>query len=516
MEGILARFRTVTTASPERPAFIDATCSGVRQACFSYGEVAELAAGLAGALTRRDLTLGDRVAVVLPNGIDFVLLYLACLHAGLTIVPVNPNLAAEEIEHSLRLTRPRLIVVRTKDTSRLQRFPAPLWMTEAPGDILAAARHHEQVPCAAGAHRLFSITFTSGTTSRPKGVAHSVENLLANAASFNRLAGFERDARLLHVLPMSYMAGFLNTLLSPLMAGATVILAPAFDAQAALRFWEPAIRHRATTLWISPTIAAALCRLDRDAAVRTWTRANLSSVFVGTAPLPAPVKHDFEGRFGVELFESYGLTEFLLVSANTPLRDRANGSVGPLLEGVEIGIRSENGDPLEEGGPGDLWIRSSYALNAYLTEAGDAPPAARDGWMPTGDLGMVDRCGNLVITGRRKDLIIRGGVNVSPRAIEDVLLSHPSISDAAVIGAPHAFWGEQVVALVSLKEHPGAAARREELLSLCRDRLALPPDHLFGVEKLPRTLNGKLNKAQIREAFLSGTLTIFSLSEARP
>jgi long-chain acyl-CoA synthetase len=306
-------------------------------------------------------------------------------------------------------------------------------------------------------------------------------------------------------MPMTYMAGFLNTLLSPWMAGATAILAPPFDATTALRFWEPARAHDVNTLWLTPTIISALCRLDRDPTVREWTRRTLRSVFAGTAPLPEAKSADFERRFGAKPLESYGMTELLLVTGNRSGRLGRPGSVGRPLPDIETAFRRKSGSHGQAGNTEQLWVRTPYALKGYVEpDTKELVSPLTDGWLSTGDLGHRDDDGNLFITGREKDLIIRGGANVSPVAIEGALLHHADVVEAAVIGVPHDFWGEEVVACLELSRSKSLDAVRASLIESCREQAPMVPDRFVSMDTLPRGVSGKIQKHSLRERLISG------------
>jgi long-chain acyl-CoA synthetase len=483
-------FRTVAAAG-SRTVLLDAT-DAERPTAMSGREVASAAASLAAVLAERGLERGDRVAVFLPNGRDFALLYLACLHGGITVVPVNPALPDTVVRHILAVTSPRLVVFDNAHRARVPETSAARWPVAAAGDVArVAAGGKSAVPCD-DSNVLFSVTFTSGTTSLPKGVCHRAGATLANVDAFNELVGLGPDARMLHVMPMAYMAGFLNTLLSPLAAGGTVVLAPQFDAGSALRFWQPAIVHGASTMWLTPTMCAFLVRANRDPEVPAWTRTNLPYVFVGTAPLPLPVRETFESAFGTMALESYGMTEIMLTTANSATTPVKVGSVGRSIAGVTLQTRGQDGE---------IWVKSAYALTGYV--AIDVPEPRSplvDGWFPTGDVGHVDTDGNLYITGRIKDLIINGGTNVSPRAVEEVLLTCTGVADAAVVGTPHAFWGEEVVAFVEAD-----AAAWDTLMPALRERCrselppAAVPNRFLRRDVFPRSVTGKVQKNLLRD-----------------
>jgi acyl-CoA synthetase (AMP-forming)/AMP-acid ligase II len=231
----------------------------------------------------------------------------------------------------------------------------------------------------------------------------------------------------------------------------------------------------------------------------------VSRVCIGTAPLPLSLKKAFEAKYGVELFESYGLSELLFVTATSPFAARDEGSVGTALPGVAIEIRDEQGTPLA-GAEGEIHVKTPFLTPGYIDyDSGRPETIPADSWFPTGDVGRLGADGQLFVTSRKKDLIIRGGVNVSPRAVEDVLLEHPAIEEAVAIGVPDEFYGETIVAVLILKAGRTLAAEEESLERLCRDRLsaAARPSRFMTVDGFPRSTAGKIQKNRVRDDVMS-------------
>lgn len=480
---------------------------------FTFGQWLDVTTALAAELARSGIAKGDRVALLLPNSWELAAFYFACLGMGAVAMPLNPQTAADTRNYLLRNTGPRAIVggadldpaevpgcigltcsldIRPlKDASIV---PAALLGARPAGGLLPALRDDN----------LFSITFTSGTTERPKGVAHYVSGLFGNAHAFNRLYGFDERTRIAHLFPMTYMAGFLNTLLSPFIAGGSTVLLGQFGPTTALDFWTPLRTHQVNTLWVSPTMLSGVLKLDRDPAGRNWAAANIGTVCVGTAPLPYQLKADFEAAYGVRLYESYGSSELLYVTAMGPADPYVPGAVGRPVDGVTVRIVDQDGAAVAAEGTGEILLQSRHAFAGYWDYAvGAVEPFGRDTWFPTGDAGkLVD--GRLYITGRLKDLIIRGGANVSPRAIEEVLHRHPDVVAAAVVGVPDSFYGEDVLAVVQPVAMPADPAPFiKELQALCRKGLSdvEMPRRFELIAEMPRNANGKVLKTDLRAAF---------------
>jgi len=233
----------------------------------------------------------------------------------------------------------------------------------------------------------------------------------------------------------------------------------------------------------------------------------VKAIFVGTAPLPMKLKRDFEDKFGKSLLESYGLSETLIVTANTWNSEYKPGSVGLPLPGIGLRIADESGNEMPPGADGDIWIRSASVTPGYLDD-NSLPDVARQpgGWFPSGDIGHIGPDGYLFITGRKKDLIIRGGINLSPRAIEEVLAEHEAVDDVAVVGVPDEFYGEEIVAVVKLKDGYALAAIRTELLDLCKSRLSpgAVPGAFVDIREFPLSSTGKIQKGKLREMVCTG------------
>jgi len=420
---------------------------------------------------------GARVLLLPADRSEFLFAILAGCWGGYELVSVSQKASADELQYIRNVTQPH--IEWSGDSGELP--------TEVAGE---STFYNVQV-----------IFFTSGTTNHPKGVCHKFETLLANADAFNRCTGLGESVRMLHVMPNGYMAGLLNTFLSPIMAGGSVVLGDVFDVRSALDFWRTAERGDVNAMWLTPTMVATVTALCRDDTISDWARKNLRYVFVGTAPLHAATRMAFYERLGVDCLESYGMTECMFVSVNPPTMPNPSHSVGLLLPGVEAEARGSDGTVLPVGQEGDLWLRSAYMLDGYLDETSGLPVSAvnMDGWLDTGDIGRLDVDGRMTITGRRKDLIIHGGTNVSPKVVEDVLLGFPGVNDAAVVGAPHPYWGEEVLACVI--PETGLGLDSSDLRVHCAARLnpdAIPGRFLI-LEEFPRSSSGKVQKHVLRK-----------------
>lgn len=448
--------------------------------CWTYCELGIQARQLATRWTQLGAVPGDRILLLPVDRAESLIAILAASYGGFDLVSLSQKASADEIAYAREVTRPNLI-----------------WSAEPLSD-------REELPApgeGSDFQNIRIIFFTSGSTSRPKGVCHQLEAMLENAHAFNRRACLGGDVRLLHVMPSGYMAGVLNTFLSPLMAGGTVIVGDVFSPLSALQFWSLARQQSVNSVWLSPTMTATLTQLARGPEIQAWAREHLRHVFVGTAPLHPSTRMAFRERIGVDCLESYGMTECMFASVNPPGVPNPGNSVGLLLDGVEAQVRTDDGATLAPGQEGKIWIRSRTLMEGYLDfDSGQSDPGFDpDTWLDTGDIGVVDADDRLTITGRIKDLIIRGGVNVSPKAVEDVILSCPGVQDAAVIGNPHPFWGEEIIACV-IPVNTGSVDTKI-LTDYCSQRLAADamPSRFAILAEFPRSSNGKVQKHLLRE-----------------
>lgn len=463
---VSAQFNRIFAARWDAPAVI------TDERSFSYGELYAQAAAIVDWLVTQGCRAGDTVALRLPNGWPFAVAYLACILGRYRLVPVNLESNPDDQCYILDRIAPRVVME-----------DAAVLATLLPAEINAPAFNCSDETVAA-------VFFTSGTTGRPKGVCHTLEGLVGNAVAFNLSQGLNGDTRLYHVMPMAYMAGFLNTLLSPWLAGGTVLLGPRFRPAEALQFWQRPLAWGANVFWLTPTMAAALVRLNRDPDIVHKLSGGGRQIFCGTAPLPVAVRQAFRATFGCFLQESYGMSEVLLVSAQTLADAGTSSNVGRLLPSVQVTFRE-----VPERGESELIINTPYALTSYLLEDGETSPLLADGGMPSGDVGQIER-GVLTITGRLKDLIIRGGLNVSPVAVENVLLRERCVQEVAVVGVPHDFWGESIVACLVAEAGANVDTLQTSLQSRCSKELGegMRPDRYVWFDALPHASTGKVQK----------------------
>ena len=489
---------------------------------FSFIEFHDLALRIAADLQQRGLKPGDRVALVLHNSGAFAALYLGCLYARLVTVPINPTLGRAEVRNIVTRCQARLLVLSDETAQQvdldavLQAGVTCLRLLDGRGTRsadLVEGWDPSQLPDAksfvpldgASEDDTMTIVFTSGTTGQPAGVVHRIADLVGNARLFANQLGVGPENRFYGVLAMTYMGGYFNLLMLPLLAGSSVVLRNAFDSRAALDFWSAAEEHEVNTLWLVPTILSILLEMDRGQAGEALCREQIRLALIGTAPLPTSLRRRFEQRYGVKLYENYALSETFFVTSQSPRMPTLDGTVGRTLPGIELSVADEQGAPLPAGREGEVLVRTKHLFEGYLDlDSATVTAVDRDSWFPTGDLGILSEAGDLAISGRKKDLIIRGGVNISPAQIETVLREHPDVLDSAVVGIPHALYGEEIAAVVRLERDGSLQEIRPALIELCRAQLGSgkQPAQLLDMIEFPTNAAGKVNKGAIREALI--------------
>jgi len=321
---------------------------------------------------------------------------------------------------------------------------------------------------------LIVIMYTSGTSAKPKGLAHRLGRMFRNAAAFASAQGIDENSRFYLTLSMAYMGGFYNLLILPFLCGASVVVDHVFDARSSLHFWEKAKNNNVNTLWLAPTVLSILLRMDRGRTGEEFCRASVRHAFVGFAPLPLKVKDEFESRYGLRLIENYGLSETLFVTARSQESSNGAGYVGEALPGIGLRVVRDEVESAAPGSDGEVQILTPDLMAGYLDADGRLLEIDASVWFPTGDIGRMGEGNALFITGRKKDLIIRGGVNISPAAVEEALMQVNGVADVAVVSIPHELYGEDIVAV--LKLDPG--------VELGAHRLELAEQHPHGVHQV--------------------------------
>ncbi|NRA10296.1 MAG: long-chain fatty acid--CoA ligase [Myxococcales bacterium] len=463
----------------------------------SYAELDRAARGVAAGLLDRGVAPGDKVALMIPNVPEFSIAYFGILYAGATVVPLNVLLAAPEVEYHLRDSGSCLLIAHSLfgDPAAAGAAAAgvPLLAADADDGLGAlAATEGVDGPRPTNPADTAVILYTSGTTGKPKGAELTHSNLFLNCALVvPRLVPVTHEEVALATLPLFHSFGQTVIQNACIALGATFTLLPRFEPGAA---FEVIARDGVTLFAGVPTMYFGL--LHHETATPPDT-SSLRLCMSGGAPMPVEVMKAFEEKFSVQILEGYGLSETSPVASFNDLeRSRKPGSIGYPVWGVEMQIVDDKDHPLPDGERGEICIRGHNIMKGYLGREEATAESMRGGWFHSGDVGIRDADGAFFIVDRIKDMIIRGGFNVYPREIEEVLYAHESIVEAAVLGVPHESHGEEVKAVV-VSSDPALDA--EALIAWCRERLAAYkyPRVVEFVKELPKGPTGKILKREL-------------------
>jgi malonyl-CoA/methylmalonyl-CoA synthetase len=451
----------------------------------TFGDIDSRSNRMARLLAMRGLRSGDRLCVYLPNCLDLIDIFLACLKLGVIFVPINILYREREIRHILSDAKPAAAVTAAEHFP----FTVPVWRlgeVSAAASLLDSTRPVSAVDGDAAA----AIIYTSGTTGASKGAILSHNNFTANALNLLTCWQISPADRFLHALPLFHVHGLANGLHVWLVSGCRMRLLERFEHELAVAQFED---FRPTLFFGVPTIYARLLDTPREIGRKIG---GFMRLFVsGSAPLPTHVFEDFHKLFGHFILERYGMTETLMNTSNPYAGERRAGTVGLPLPGVSIRLLDRKGEPAPDGDVGELYIRGPNVFAGYWDRPEATRDAFMDGYFRTGDLAVRSSDGYYTLQGRRSDLIISGGFNIYPREIEEFLEEHASVAEAAVAGAPDALRGEVPVAFIVPQGDPDMAG----LEAACRASLASfkVPRRFIVVDKLPRTALGKIQKHRL-------------------
>jgi long-chain acyl-CoA synthetase len=464
----------------------------------SYGELDDRSARLATLLRKKGLEPGDRIGVMLPNVPEFPVAYYGVLRAGCTVVPMNVLLKRREIAFYLEDSGARLLLAWHGFLEEARNgaadagaelvgvepatFATTLADLEPTSGLVETAEDDTAV-----------ILYTSGTTGKPKGAELTHLNLFRNADVSSRTTSeISQGDVVLGALPLFHSFGQTVAMNASLKVGACLTLVPRFDPGEALATMQ---RDVVTHFYGVPTMYGALLHHPERESFDTSA---LRICITGGASMPVEVLRGFEDAFGAKVMEGYGLSETSPVAcSNHPDRERKAGSIGTPIEGVEMRVVDENDNPVAQGEVGEIVIRGHNIMKGYWQRPDATAEAMRGGWFHSGDMARTDEDGYFYIVDRKKDLIIRGGYNVYPREVEEVLYEHPKIREAAVVGVPHDEWGEEIGAAVVL--HDGEELAAEEVGAYVKERIAAYkyPRVVWFIDELPKGPTGKILKREI-------------------
>jgi long-chain acyl-CoA synthetase len=494
MTNLATNLTTTAGTSPDQAAL---TIDGLH---VSYGQLHGMAAKLAGELRQAGIEPGDRVAIILPNVPAFPVVFFGILLAGGIVVPMNPLLKAGEIDYfftnsgaKIAFVWPDFVDEATKGaTGSGTRVIAcgptgPVEGALQGGTPIAEPVEREDDDTAI-------ILYTSGTTGRPKGAELTHRNIHLNALrSATVIQEIHPDDVVMGCLPLFHVFGLVVGLNASVVAGSTLALIPRFDPAKAI---EVIGKERVTVMQGVPTMyAAILNHPDSDTLDATSLRACVS----GGSAMPLEVMKGFEEKFGTMILEGYGLSETSPVASfNMIDRERKPGTIGVAIPGCEMRCVDQDGMEVPIGEVGEIAIRGDNVMKGYWNNPEATTEAIPDGWFRTGDLATMDDEGYFTIVDRKKDMILRGGMNVYPREVEEVIYTHPDVQEVAVVGVPDDLLGENVAAAVALRE--GASTTPEEIIEFTKERIAAYkyPRQVWVVHELPKGPTGKILRREVK------------------
>ena len=489
-------------ANPDEPALVSATRS------LSWRELEEESGRLAGGYRGLGLEPGDRIASLMPNRIDLVVHYLACFKAGLIATPLNYRYTFREIDHALEVSGAKVLlahVERAADIAESELVPGLKLGTIAYSDDQAPADDHwvqsfdallssEPLPAQASADPTdpAAIFFTSGSTGPAKGVTHTHESLRWMIASAAAAFELSTEDVFLPGSSMSHIGSFLWTL-TMLSVGGRVVVARSTDAHELL----PLLReHQPTVLAMIP---AALSALIHDHDLQPEDFSSLRICRAGADKVSTELLHEFAATAGFPIVEGYGMSEVGLATLNPPSGVVKQGSIGLPIGGFSIAIRDEAGEAAGTETVGRVWIRTRSRMAGYWEAPGATEEVVSDGWLDSGDLARADEDGYLWFFGRKKQVIVHDGSNISPYEVEGALVEHPAVALAGVVGVHDTVHGESVRAYATLEEgaeRPSSA----DLIVFCRERVGYKaPEEIVFLDEMPLNPTGKIDRVGLKK-----------------
>jgi long-chain acyl-CoA synthetase len=485
----------ILSASAERDP--DKVAMKLDEAELTYAGLDDASARVAAFLRSKGVVPGDRIGLMLPNQLQFPIIYYGILRAGGVVVPMNVLLKRREVDYFCDDPGSRLLLAWHELTEETEAGTAECETElieiepDSFAELLDSTDPDPEIHDASESDTAV-ILYTSGTTGRPKGAELTHLNLSLNCQiAAEVVLDLQSDDIVLGALPLFHSFGQTVSMNSTICTGACLSLLPRFDPTKALEIFE---RDRVNVFQGVPTMYGAILNHPDRASYTT----HLTRCMSGGAAMPVEMMRAFEEAFGAKILEGYGLSETSPVScSNPPEGERKPGSVGIPIRGVEMAVLDDDGNELEPEGVGEIVIRGHNIMKGYWQRPEATEEAMRGGWFHSGDIGRRDEDGYFYIVDRMKDMIIRGGYNVFPREVEEVLYEHPDVLEAAVVGVPDESLGEEVGAAVVLRD--GAEASAEDLSAHVKSQLAAYkyPRVVWFLDELPKGPTGKILKREI-------------------
>jgi long-chain acyl-CoA synthetase len=438
------------------------------------------------------LTSASTLVLIMNNSVDLMVLYFAGLLTGIRIVPIDPLKGVSELNEILNQIEYRVIIsdistadFKTEKVIRIEEFrkSLPLKITVKKDDLNLFNKIDYKNP--------YLIVFTSGSTGSPKGVIHSFENLIKSALSFGGKFNLGSGNTFYHNLPMTYMAGILNQIFMPFIFSSKIVIGNRFGISTINNFWEYPIKYSVNTFWFNPTILSLLMKLDRGSQGIEYMKHVPVVGFVGTAPLNYSLKRKFEKKYNTVLYESYGLSETLFIATESPRDKRKKGSVGKPLKGVKIKFAADK----------EILLETEWTFLGYV--GNDIRNGLDGNKFLSGDLGHIDKNNLLHITGRKKDLIIKGGINISPRRLENFINDLDLFEESVILGIEDEVLGEKIVCFYA----PNLGSKDEDYKKVINNGIVeklgmhYKIDEFFKLDEVFKNINGKVDVFKIRRIY---------------
>ena len=494
-------FQRLVARAPRHVAVIDEAS----ERSFTYADLAALLVRYIGFFEIDGRRRIRHVLSLLPNSVECLATFLATMHYGLRFAPIAPEVTPRELVSWVELIQPDLALVHDTTSEELCEALVRLgikvhkvaldarfeWLPDGPAMSRESSEHMPGQLC---------VT-TSGSTGDPKALLFDTDRLWASGRAFVGHHGFlDADARFLNILPMSYLGGLFNLGLIPLAVGGSVVITETFSGKIFLDFWQKVERFEVTVLWLVPTIVRGLLRLSE----RTGKRApcpRVQAAFLGTAPMDLESKLRFEEVFAVPLLENFALSETTFFSSETldTRHRRCQGSVGAFLPYAEARFRPICEDDAIAGAA-EILVKTPFLFLGYLRSGGEVDLSlTSDGFFATGDLGHLAEPGDLVVDGRLRDIVKRGGYLVSLQEIESLAVQHPAVAEAAAVPIPHEFYGESLQLFLVLRDPAEERSALEAVSLWLRENLVRHkwPERIEALAGLPRTASGKIRKGEL-------------------